>query len=77
MPYSVYFNIPMIIMYLRVIETLICHTEIIEVNRVYFLRFCTKTLHAFQNTVLNLLVALSAANTKKHDEYMNDRFRSK
>ena len=42
-PNPVYFKIHLIIIYLSAIETLICHTEI-EVNRVYFLQFCTKYL---------------------------------
>ena len=35
------FNILLLIIYLSAIETLIFHTEI-EVNKVYFLQFCTK-----------------------------------
>ena len=42
-PYSVYFNILLLIIVLCAIETLICHTEI-EVNRVYILRYCKKYL---------------------------------
>ena len=40
-PNLVYFNTPLFIMYLGVIEKLICYREI-EFHRVYFLRFCTK-----------------------------------
>ena len=39
--YIINFNISLLIIYLSAIETLICHTEI-EVDRVYFHRFCTK-----------------------------------
>ena len=37
----VYFNTPLLIIYLNTTEALICHTKI-EFNRVYFLRLCTK-----------------------------------
>ena len=37
---SIHFNTPLLIIYLSAIETLICHREI-ELDRVYFLRFCT------------------------------------
>ena len=40
-PYPVYFNISLLSIYLSAIKTLICHTEI-EVDRVYFLWFCSK-----------------------------------
>ena len=40
-PSPVFFKISLLIMYLSAIKTLICHTEI-GVDRVYFLRFCTK-----------------------------------
>ena len=36
-----YFNILLLVTYLRAIESLICH-RIIEFNRDYFLRFRTK-----------------------------------
>ena len=45
------------------IETLKCHTEI-EVNVVYFLWFCTKSLHYLKKkTVCELIVALSLTNS--------------
>ena len=40
-PHPVYFNTPLLFIYMSGIEALICHGEI-EFNRVYFLRFCTK-----------------------------------
>ena len=42
-PNPVYFNTPLLIVYLSAIKTLICHREI-EFNRVFFLWFCTKTI---------------------------------
>ena len=39
-PSPVYFYAPMLIIYLSVIETFVCHREI-ELNRAYCHRFCT------------------------------------
>ena len=55
----VYFNTPLLILYLSAIETLICHTEI-EFNRVYFLRFCTKYRTPFSKYRIDFVVALSS-----------------
>ena len=51
-------------MYLSAIENLICHTEI-EVNRLYFLRFCTKYLTLVSKHGIELIVALSSTNATK------------
>ena len=51
-------------MYLSAIEILICYTKI-EVNRVYFLRFCTKYDTCFSKYGLGLIVALSSTNATK------------
>ena len=50
----VYYDIPLLSMYMSDIETLIHHREI-EFNGIYFLRFCTKSnsLCDFRNIVLN------------------------
>ena len=62
--YLVYFNIPLLIMYLSAIEILICYTEI-EVNKVYFLRFCTQYDTSFSKYSIELIVALSSTNATK------------
>ena len=59
----IYLNNPLLIIYLSAIETLICHTEI-EVNRIYFLRFCTK-YDDFLKYGIELIVALSSTNATK------------
>ena len=45
-------------------ETLFCHTEI-EVNKICFLRFCTKYPTRFSKYGIALLVALSSTNATK------------
>ena len=56
--------ISLLIIYLSAIETLICHTEI-EVDRVYFLPFCTKYDTRFSKYGIEFIVALSSTNAKK------------
>ena len=45
-------------------ETLNCHTEI-EVDRVHFLRFCTKYDTRFSKYGIELIVSLSSTNATK------------
>ena len=63
-PNPIKFNIPLFIIYLCAIETPICHKEI-EVNRAYFLRFCTKYVTCFSKYDIELTVALSSTNAIK------------
>ena len=65
-PNLVYFSIPLLItcIYFSAIETPICNTEI-EVNRVCFLRFCTKYLTWYSKYSIELIVTLSSINTTK------------
>ena len=50
--------------YFSAIKTLNCHTKI-AVNRVYFLRFCTKHLAWFSKYGTELIAALSSTNATK------------
>ena len=49
-------------MYLKPIETLVCHTKI-DFSRLYFLRFCTNYDTQFSKYSIELIVALSSTNT--------------
>ena len=58
-PHPVYFNISLLIIYLSAIGKVICPTEI-GVDRVYFLRFCTKYDTGFSKFGNEFMVALSS-----------------
>ena len=62
-----YFNTPLLMIYLSATEALIFHIEI-ELNRVYFLRFCTKYDTCFSEYGIELIVALSSTNPTKNIE---------
>ena len=63
-PNPIYFNIPLLIIYLSAFKTLICHTDI-DVNRIYFLRFCTKYLTRISKYGIELIVAVSSTRATK------------
>ena len=58
-PDSVYFHSPLLIAYLNVIETLICHREMSLKGSTSF-GFAQNTIHDFE-----LIAALSSTNAKK------------
>ena len=63
-PHPIYFNISLLIMYLSAIGKVFCPTEI-EVDRVCFLRFCTKYDTGFSKYGIELIVALSSTTETK------------
>ena len=63
-PDTVYFHKLLLILYLSAIETLTCRREMSLLGSASF-GFAQNTIHDFQNTVFELIVALSSTNATK------------
>ena len=66
-PDSVYFHTLLLIIYLSATETLICCRGVSLIGSTSFC-FAQNTIHDFQNTGLELIVALSSTNAKKKNK---------